>query len=257
MGGKSSGSIERPPCGASVGRYWIMPNDTGVSAGGDIGKAVPIRQQIRFAQAGVLSMQGMGSAGADPAGSKSVLMSIFMPIGQGCGAVCAKADTQDAPTNASSSSARRTVRRAEERMTSFYGSSRKAQDQLDRVAVARFPDQPCHDRGDPSRPWELLRDSGDLALNAVSCGIDPAELRSFLQAQLGVAEIHDLHICAISTTETALTVHLVRPAAALKDGLPARLRQDLHERFKIAYARSRSRLASLARGRRPTRLAQP
>jgi cobalt-zinc-cadmium efflux system protein len=102
-----------------------------------------------------------------------------------------------------------------------------------------------------------LRDSVDLALAAVSRGMDPAELRSFLQAQLDVAEIYDLHIWAISTTETALTVHLVRPAAALEDGLPARLRQDLHERFKIAYARSRSRLASLARGRRPTRLAQP
>ena len=82
--------------------------------------------------------------------------------------------------------------------------------------------------------WGLLRDSVDLALDAVPRGIDPAEVAGFLAAQPGVSEVHDLHIWAMSTTETALTVHLVRPAAALDDGLLARLRHELHERFAIA-----------------------
>ena len=84
--------------------------------------------------------------------------------------------------------------------------------------------------------WGLLRDSVDLALDAVPRGIDPAEVAGFLASQPGVSEIHDLHIWAMSTTETALTVHLVRPAADLDDGLLARLRRELHERFAIAHA---------------------
>ena len=84
--------------------------------------------------------------------------------------------------------------------------------------------------------WGLLRDSVDLALDAVPRGIDPGEVAEFLSAQPGVSEIHDLHIWAMSTTETALTVHLVRPAATMDDGLLAKLRHDLKDRFKIAHA---------------------
>ena len=108
-----------------------MPNDTSVTAGGGIGNAVPMRQQIRLVQAGVPSSQGIGMAGASvfiiAADAASTFMSISMAMGQGCGAVCAKADTQDAPTNVSSSRARRTVRNVKERMVLFYGSSRQAQ----------------------------------------------------------------------------------------------------------------------------------
>ena len=84
--------------------------------------------------------------------------------------------------------------------------------------------------------WGLLRDLVDLALDAVPRGIDPAAVADYLTAQPGVSEIHDLHIWAMSTTETALTVHLVRPQAALDDGLLARLRHELHERFEIQHA---------------------
>ena len=84
--------------------------------------------------------------------------------------------------------------------------------------------------------WGLLRDSVDLALDAVPRGIDPAEVAGFLAGQPGVSEIHDLHIWAMSTTETALTVHLVRPQAALDDGLLVRLRHELHDRFAIQHA---------------------
>ena len=84
--------------------------------------------------------------------------------------------------------------------------------------------------------WGLLRDSVDLALDAVPRGIDPDEVQAFLQARPGVAEVHDLHIWAMSTTETALTAHLVRPGASPDDGFLAELRHDLEHRFRIGHA---------------------
>lgn len=84
--------------------------------------------------------------------------------------------------------------------------------------------------------WGLLRDSVDLALDAVPRGIDPAAVETFLREQPGVAEVHDLHIWAMSTTETALTAHLVRPDAVPDDGFLASLRDALHHRFEIGHA---------------------
>lgn len=57
--------------------------------------------------------------------------------------------------------------------------------------------------------WTLLRDATNLALDAVPHGIDPDAVRDYLAALPGVLEVHDLHIWAVSTTETALTAHLV------------------------------------------------
>ncbi|MGD9508495.1 MAG: cation diffusion facilitator family transporter [Geminicoccaceae bacterium] len=84
--------------------------------------------------------------------------------------------------------------------------------------------------------WGLLRDSVDLALDAVPRGIDPVAVEGFLAEQPGVCEVHDLHIWGMSTTETALTAHLVRPGAAPDDGFLAQLRQELHARFDIDHA---------------------
>jgi cobalt-zinc-cadmium efflux system protein len=84
--------------------------------------------------------------------------------------------------------------------------------------------------------WGLLRDSVDLALDAVPRGIDPAAVEGFLATQPGVCEVHDLHIWGMSTTETALTVHLVRPGATPDDGFLAELRHELHKRFAIDHA---------------------
>ena len=84
--------------------------------------------------------------------------------------------------------------------------------------------------------WGLLRDSVDLALDAVPRGIDPSAVEIFLRAQPGVAEVHDLHIWAMSTTETALTAHLVRPTAVPDDNFLAALRRELHHRFEIGHA---------------------
>ena len=66
--------------------------------------------------------------------------------------------------------------------------------------------------------WGLLRDSFLLALDAVPHGIEPAEVRRYLAGLPGVVEVHDLHIWGMSTTEVALTAHLVRPDAGIDDG---------------------------------------
>lgn len=60
--------------------------------------------------------------------------------------------------------------------------------------------------------WSLLKESLRLVLAAVPDNVDASKVSQFLRAQPGVASIHDLHIWAMSTTETALTAHLVMPA---------------------------------------------
>jgi cobalt-zinc-cadmium efflux system protein len=84
--------------------------------------------------------------------------------------------------------------------------------------------------------WGLLRHSFDLALQAVPPGIDPAEVRGHLERLDGVARIHDLHIWAMSTTETALTCHLVMPAGHPGDAFIARAASMLHAEFGIEHA---------------------
>ncbi len=83
--------------------------------------------------------------------------------------------------------------------------------------------------------WELLRDSVNLALDGVPEGIDAAVVAAYLATLPGVTEVHDLHIWAMSTTETALTAHLVIPRGDDGDTLLARAGADLHERFGIAH----------------------
>jgi cobalt-zinc-cadmium efflux system protein len=62
--------------------------------------------------------------------------------------------------------------------------------------------------------WSLLRRSIDLELDAVPEGIDMGVVRGYLAALPLVHEVHDLHIWAMSTTDTALTAHLVMPGNA-------------------------------------------
>jgi cobalt-zinc-cadmium efflux system protein len=76
----------------------------------------------------------------------------------------------------------------------------------------------------------------NLSLHAVPGDIDPREVEAYLAGQPGVAEVHDLHVWAMSTTETALTAHLVRPGAGADDGLLERMRRELHHRFGIEHA---------------------
>lgn len=84
--------------------------------------------------------------------------------------------------------------------------------------------------------WGLLRDSLDLSLHAVPPGIDPAQIRAYLLALDGVAEIHDLHIWGMSTTETALTAHLVMPERRPDDRFITQVSDELRERFGIGHS---------------------
>ncbi|MCF8506230.1 MAG: cation diffusion facilitator family transporter [Caulobacter sp.] len=83
--------------------------------------------------------------------------------------------------------------------------------------------------------WGLLRDSLDLALDAAPRGIDPDAVRAWLATRPGVTEVHDLHIWAMSTTETALTAHLTRPDNADGDRFLRETAQALSERFRIGH----------------------
>ena len=83
--------------------------------------------------------------------------------------------------------------------------------------------------------WSLLRDSLTMSMAAVPPGIDPAAVRGFLESQPGVTSIHDLHIWPMSTTETALTAHLVTPGGLPdKDFLP-HLAAELEDDFGIGH----------------------
>ncbi len=84
--------------------------------------------------------------------------------------------------------------------------------------------------------WNLLRNSINLALNAVPDGIDPDEVRAWLAGLPGVTEVHDLHVWAIGTTETALTAHLVRPDPAADRTLLRDVQCGAQERFGIVHA---------------------
>jgi cobalt-zinc-cadmium efflux system protein len=84
--------------------------------------------------------------------------------------------------------------------------------------------------------WGLLRDSVDMALDAAPRGMDVEAVRGWLSALPGVEEVHDLHIWALSTTETALTVHLLRPAGDDPDGFLHLACDGLAHRFNIGHA---------------------
>ncbi len=95
--------------------------------------------------------------------------------------------------------------------------------------------------------WGLLRDSVNLAMDAVPPGIDPAEVERTLRALPGVIGVHDLHIWAMSTTETALTAHLVRPDPARDQDLLHQAAQRVHHRFGIAHPTLQLETADCAR----------
>jgi len=84
--------------------------------------------------------------------------------------------------------------------------------------------------------WGLLRDSMAMALDIVPSNVDPAAVRKYLEMQAGVTAVHDLHIWALSTTETALSAHLVKPDAEVDDEMLACVCDDLERRFGIGHA---------------------
>jgi cobalt-zinc-cadmium efflux system protein len=84
--------------------------------------------------------------------------------------------------------------------------------------------------------WRLMSDAMNMALDAVPPGVDPVAVHSYLAALPGVTEVHDLHIWAMSTTETALTVHLVRPDGKTDDAFMMETAHDLGRRFGIHHS---------------------
>ncbi|WP_455385913.1 cation diffusion facilitator family transporter [Acidihalobacter prosperus] len=83
--------------------------------------------------------------------------------------------------------------------------------------------------------WGLFRESLDLMLDAVPEGIDAAEVRAYLEKAPGITALHDLHIWATSTTEIALTAHLIKADGCLDDALLGELAAELKSRFGIHH----------------------
>jgi cobalt-zinc-cadmium efflux system protein len=82
----------------------------------------------------------------------------------------------------------------------------------------------------------LFRASLGMALQAVPPGIDPEAVQAMLAGLPGVARLHDLHIWPMSTTESALTAHLVMPGGHPGDRFLGEVQHDLAHRFGIGHA---------------------
>lgn len=84
--------------------------------------------------------------------------------------------------------------------------------------------------------WGLLKSSVAMSLDRVPEGIAPADVDSALMALPGVSKVHDLHIWSMSTTDVALTCHLVMPAGCPGDTFLHDASQMLHDRFEIGHS---------------------
>ncbi len=82
--------------------------------------------------------------------------------------------------------------------------------------------------------WRLFSDSVNLALDAVPKNIDVEKVRDFIEAKSGVENLHDLHIWAMSTTQIALTAHLVMPGGN-DDRFITTLQNELKNKFNIGH----------------------
>jgi cobalt-zinc-cadmium efflux system protein len=84
--------------------------------------------------------------------------------------------------------------------------------------------------------WNLFKDALGLILDGVPKHIEPIAVRTFLEELPGVTRVHDLHIWAISTTETALTAHLVMPQGCVSDQFLTDTSVSLHTYFGIDHS---------------------
>jgi cobalt-zinc-cadmium efflux system protein len=91
--------------------------------------------------------------------------------------------------------------------------------------------------------WGLLNDSFRMALAAVPAGIDPHRVREHLESLPGVSRVHDLHIWPMSTTQTALTCHLVMPGGHPGDAFNAAVAKGLRHEFAIEHSTIQIELA--------------
>jgi cobalt-zinc-cadmium efflux system protein len=84
--------------------------------------------------------------------------------------------------------------------------------------------------------WGLFRESINLALHAVPSNIEVGAVRDYLANLSGVSEVHDLHIWAMSTTEIALTAHLLMPGGHPGDMFLHNISHGLENNFHIQHA---------------------
>ncbi len=84
--------------------------------------------------------------------------------------------------------------------------------------------------------WSLFQRSANLVLDAVPEGIDIDAVRGYLASLPRVREVHDLHVWAMSTTETALTAHLVMPGQGCEPTFLSGVCSQLHDRFGIEHS---------------------
>lgn len=83
--------------------------------------------------------------------------------------------------------------------------------------------------------WGVLKDSLNLALDAVPENVSIDAVRQYLVDAPGVVDLHDLHVWGMSTTETALTAHLVIVDPPTEERFLGELTEEIHERFGIAH----------------------
>ncbi len=83
--------------------------------------------------------------------------------------------------------------------------------------------------------WKLFRQSLHLLFDGVPEHVDPDAVHAWLSKQPGVSEVHDLHIWALSTTEVALTAHLVMPGGHPGDAFLEEITEELHHHFRISH----------------------
>lgn len=84
--------------------------------------------------------------------------------------------------------------------------------------------------------WNLLREATALAMDAAPEGVDLPSIEAFLRGGDGVADVHDLHVWAMSTSEVALTAHVVRPGHDGADRFRDEMVHALENRFGVRHA---------------------
>lgn len=84
--------------------------------------------------------------------------------------------------------------------------------------------------------WGLLRDSIKLTFDGVPAHIELSKVRKYLLNVSGVMDVHDLHVWAMSTSETALTAHLVMAEMPVSDAVLTQINGELEEQFNISHS---------------------
>ena len=84
--------------------------------------------------------------------------------------------------------------------------------------------------------WSLLKDSFNLAMDAIPEGIDLHAVTEHLRSYPGILDVHHVHIWGMSTTQVALTAHLVKADGRMDNAFLKQIETDLKEEFHIGHA---------------------